>query len=372
MKTGSSPLLHTLIIREFLFPFIFAVIALSFLFLLARLFSYMQILLMAGIGMMEFIKFILFMIPMFLGFVIPISAMLGVLVCFSRLTQDNETIALFACGIGPDRLLRPLTLIAVFTMATTFILYSTLVPYAKRNIREIKQQITEEGFMRGLPDKQFFSPQKGFTFFIHESYAGGKKFKGIFIRDSRKTDLSYYIMARKGHLAIEPSTRQVVLNLDDGTLVRIPQDYQGVDTIQFKRYVLSLTSETTQSKRLKRGEMFLPQLWNTINSHILHGKDLAKYKLEFHKRIGISFGSMAMILLSAPLAIFFGRGGMASGIFPGVLAFLLYYLLMVSFGGFATGGAIPPWLAVWIPNLVLSVAAIVAYRQLMNRGPNWR
>ncbi len=366
----THPLLHRLILREFALPFAFSILSLSFLFLFAKLFSYLQPLLMAGVTLTEFLRFTLLLIPMFLAVLVPISVMIGVLVAFIRLSQDCEAIALFACGIGPKQMASPLFVIAASATAATLLIYATVVPYAKRHIRAFKNEVTEKGFMRGLPEKHFFSPQDNFTFYINESYKKGKKFKGIFIRDSRDQDLSYYILARKGHLAIEPASRQVVLNLFSGRLVRISGDYGEMDNIKFRKYLLSLTSKEVK-RGPRKGEMSLSQLWKAMHSPEVDEKHRRKYQIEFHKRFGIPAGAFIVVFLSAPLGIFFGRTGMAAGIFSGVASFLAYYMAIIAGSSLATNGIIPPAAGIWVPDALFALAASALYVQLMKRGPNW-
>ncbi len=364
------PLLHRLVLREFALPFIFSIVSLSFLFLFAKLFSYLQLLLIAGITPLEFVRFTLLLIPMFLAVLVPISVMIGVLVAFIRLSQDCEAIALFSCGIGPKQILYPLGLIAIGAMISCLFIYATVVPYAKRQIRMFKNEITEKGFMRGLPEKHFFSPQPNFTFYINSSYKKGRKFKGIFIRDSRDPDLTYYILARKGHLSIEPSAKQVVLNLFDGKLVRISEDFSELDRISFKRYLLSLASKEGR-KGLRKGEMSIAQLWAAIHDRKTDEKHRRKYAIELNKRFGIPFGALVITFLSAPLGIFFGRTGMAAGVFAGVASFLAYYMAIIAGSSLAMNGIIAPALGIWIPNVLFAAATFWLFGQLVKRGPNW-
>ncbi len=365
----SSVILSRMVFREVVLPFFFSLGAMSLLFLIGKLFTHVEPLLAAGISLREFIKLNLLMLPIFLYVLIPICSLLGVLIAFLRMSRDSEILALFSCGIGPSRLLYPLVAIASAAFISSLLVSAVVVPYSKRETGKFMEDITEKALLRGIPAKRFFTPTRGLTFFVDSTSDQGRRFQGVFIRDARNESFSYDILARNGGLSIDARSGRVVLKLFDGRLFSVSSDYLRSDTVDFHRYLLSISSTSEPGNRLRRGQMTTWELLDASSDlTIKHSKRL-KYLVEFHKRIGIPFGAFVLCLLAAPLGIFFGRGGMSQGICVGLASFLAYYLLILFGTTLAEDGYLSALLGVWIPNLLLSLLALAAYRQLFLKGP---
>ncbi|RUM87605.1 MAG: LPS export ABC transporter permease LptF [Thermodesulfatator sp.] len=365
----SNSILTRMVLREVTLPFVFSLGAMSLVFLIGKLFTHVEPLLAAGISLKEFLKLNLLMLPIFLYVLIPICSLLGVLIAFLRFSRDSEIVALFSCGIGPSRLLKPLLIIACLALLSSLVVSAVVVPYAKRETGKFMEDITEKALMRGIPEKRFFTPSKGLTFFVDSSSQGGRKFQGVFIRDARSDSFAYDILARNGALSIDMRSGRVVLKLTDGRLFSVSSDYSRVDTVDFKKYLLSITSNPDEGNRKRRGQMTTWELLEASSEPGIRKEKRLKYQVEFHKRIGIPFGAFIMSLLAAPLGVYFGRGGMSQGICVGLASFLTYYLAILFGTTLSEDGNLSPFLGVWIPNILLAIFALLAYRRLFLRGP---
>jgi lipopolysaccharide export system permease protein len=76
------------------------------------------------------------------------------------------------------------------------------------------------------------------------------------------------------------------------------------------------------------------------------------YRVEIQKKFSIPFACIVFVLAGAPLGIVARRGGLGAGVISAVF-FVFYYLCLQ--GGEALGdrGLMPPWLAMWLPNIVI-------------------
>ncbi len=365
----TSAILTRMVLKEVALPLVFSLGAMSLLFLIGKLFTHVEPLLAAGISLREFIKLNLLMLPIFLYVLIPICSLLGVLIAFLRLSRDSEILALFSCGIGPSSLMFPVILIALAAFVSSLIVSAVVVPYSKRETGRFMEDITEKALLKGVPAKRFFTPTKGLTFFVDTAYDQGRKFSGVFIRDARNKAFSYDILAKKGALSIDTRSGRVVLKLFNGRLFSISSNYLKIDTVDFQRYLLSISSNTDSGARKRRGEMTTWELLEASSDSGIKPSKRLKYLVEFHKRIGIPYGAFILSLLAAPLGIFFGRGGMSQGICMGLAAFLVYYLAILFGTTLAEDGRLPAMLGVWIPNFLLTLVSIAVYKRLFVKGP---
>ena len=364
----TSRLLFKMITREVTLPFFFTLGAMSLLFLTGKLFAFIEPLLAAGITFKEFLWLNLLMLPIFLYILIPICTLLAVLIAFLRFSRDSEIIALFSCGIGPKRLLAPVAILSLLSFLVALYVSAIIVPKAKFHTRHFMKDITERVLLRGLPEKRFFSPIKGLTFFVDKSRANGRRFQGVFISDSRKKEAGYTILAKRGELSADKRTGKVALKLFDGHLLRKDQGLDVFDSIRFKKYILTLSTER-DTKWRRKGEMTTAELFSRAKDKNVPEGKRNDYLIEFHKRIGIPFSSLIMGLLAAPLGIFFGRSGVSVGICAGLSAFLAYYLSIILGTTLADEMILTPGLGVWLPNALFSLLTFFVIRRLERRGP---
>ncbi len=81
-------------------------------------------------------------------------------------------------------------------------------------------------------------------------------------------------------------------------------------------------------------------------------KRINAFRVEIHKKFAIPVACVVFVLIGAPLGIRAKRGGVAVG-FVSVLFFLFYYICLIGGEQLADRLLLPPWLAMWIANLVL-------------------
>jgi len=102
-----------------------------------------------------------------------------------------------------------------------------------------------------------------------------------------------------------------------------------------------------------------------MDSYTLDGnlRQINRYWVEVHKKYAIPFSCLVFVLLGAPLAIRSGRKGMTMSIGFSILLFLVYYIFLISGEKLADRRLMEPWLAMWLANIILFVAAMIFLRQ---------
>jgi lipopolysaccharide export system permease protein len=84
---------------------------------------------------------------------------------------------------------------------------------------------------------------------------------------------------------------------------------------------------------------------------------ISRYEVEIHKKFSIPFSCIIFVLLGAPLAIRSGKKGMTMSISFSILFFLIYYVFLIVGEKIADRRLLEPWVAMWLPNIVLLGAA---------------
>lgn len=96
-------------------------------------------------------------------------------------------------------------------------------------------------------------------------------------------------------------------------------------------------------------------------------KRIDQYRVEIQKKFSIPFACIIFVLLGAPLGMRARRGGIAVG-FLSIAFFLFYYLCLIGGEQLADRGRLSPWLAMWIPNLVLGAMGIYLTFRIAKSG----
>ncbi len=358
-------ILSKLIYREILVPLIFSFIVLCAILLLGRLLPLTGLLLRSGTEPSQIIHFILVLIPTFLLFVLPLSALLGTCLAMVRLNKDNELIAIFAAGISPKKLFIPVLWIGILIWFLTFITGAFLLPKAKTYAHKFIYQISSKTLTRGIPPLTFVSPIKGLTLFVNQSKKHGKTLKGIFLQDARNTKAINEIFARKGKILISKDGSCIILTLQDGTLHQINLSKDRSNIIKFGLYVMKLDI-AIPSRGKSRGEMGLKELMqNARNSHT-SPKQKRRLLIEFNKRLALPVGALILAILGACLGIQFGRTGVAGGVALALSAFILYYVLLVLSENLAEVAIVSPWISLWFPNIFFGILTWLLWKQVVN------
>jgi lipopolysaccharide export system permease protein len=101
-----------------------------------------------------------------------------------------------------------------------------------------------------------------------------------------------------------------------------------------------------------------------------------RYDIEIHKKFSLAAACLIFVLIGAPLAVRFPRGGVGLVIGVSLLVFALYYVGLIGGESLANEGIVPPFWAMWGTNVILSVVGLVLLFRMGNdftshRGGDW-
>ena len=88
-----------------------------------------------------------------------------------------------------------------------------------------------------------------------------------------------------------------------------------------------------------------------------------KYLVEIHKKVSIPIACIVFVMIGAPLGIMARKGGVAIGIIYSIVFFVIFWACLYCGEFLADKLIIPPWLAMWSPNIILvSVGLLFCYK----------
>lgn len=97
------------------------------------------------------------------------------------------------------------------------------------------------------------------------------------------------------------------------------------------------------------------------------------YEVEIHKKFALAAACFVFVLLGAPIALRFPRGGVGLTIGVSLIVFALYYVGLIAGESLARRGMVPPFVSMWLANFVFAVLALILLAKMgretgSNRG----
>jgi lipopolysaccharide export system permease protein len=107
----------------------------------------------------------------------------------------------------------------------------------------------------------------------------------------------------------------------------------------------------------------------TQRSQMLSARaQMNQFEVEIHKKFAISFACIVFVLLGAPLALRFPRGGVGLVIGVSLVVFALYYVGLIAGESLADRNLVRPSLAMWGANIVFGIAGLVLLSRMEREG----
>ncbi len=88
------------------------------------------------------------------------------------------------------------------------------------------------------------------------------------------------------------------------------------------------------------------------------------YSVEIHKKFALAVACIVFVLLGAPIALRFPRGGVGLTIGVSIGVFGLYYVALIGGQSLGNRGIVPPALAMWGANILFGAAGLVLLAKL--------
>jgi len=356
-------ILDRYVIRQILVPFSLGLLVFTFLFIIPELMKYAEEYISKGAPTSVVIQVIVQLIPMALGLTIPMSLLLALLVAFGRLSADREFVALQACGVSTMRLMRPVAIVSIVCAAATAYVLLVAVPEGNQRFREITFNVLASQAEGEVKPRVFFDQFPNTVLYVREVPQSGG-WDGVFMADNRSGEGAAIYLAKHGHIVIDRAHRSVEMVLDDG--VRHTADAGGkYEVFSFKHTVLQLNPDMMfPSGGISKGdrEMTIAELRVRAAEVQAQGQFPHNQLFEIHKKFSIPAACLVFGLIGLALGATNRRDGKLASFVIGVAIIFVYYILLWLGQALAKGQVIAPWLAAWLPNLVLGALGLLLFR----------
>ncbi|MFB1023382.1 MAG: LptF/LptG family permease [Vicingaceae bacterium] len=295
-------------------------------------------------------------IPYFANLFSPLFIFISVIFFTSKMAENTEIVSILASGISFRRMLVPYLIGAVLIGSLSLYLNNFLIPKSNVKMLEFRYRYIKNQFRN--KDKNIHLQLTKNTFAYVGSYATatnvGVKFS--LEKFNEKGDLTYKLISdfvrwdtTKQMWSIQNYYEREI----DGRNETIKRGIQKDTSIN-----MAVSDFTRRSTDVEMLDYF--QLEEEREKLLFKGsKDVINLDIEKHKRIAFPFATIILTFIGVAIASRKVRGGIGLHLGLGLALSFTFIMFMKITQTFATNGGLDPMIAMWIPNIVYGVLAII-------------
>ena len=363
-------ILYRYLILEILSPFGVGLLGFTSIVFLGRMMKVTQMIVVKGVGLIDVLKTVAFMLPYLLVFTLPMAATVGILLAMTRLTVDQEMIAMKTAGLSYGQLLPPVLGFSLVVGLLTLGLTVFASPWGQQATKDLMKDVVKRRADMGIQEQTFNTDFNGMTLFVNHVVRKGGHLEGVFVYDLRDPENPLTVYAENGDLIYDRDQETMLMQLYDGRIMRWGTEPHRWQTLEFKTYKLPLEVFKFALKGDKsESEMSLGELWETIAKQP-RGSDLSNRALvELNQRFAMPVGAVLLCLMAMPLGLSPRQHGRTWGLILGLVVFFVYYILFTASWRLAVNARIDPGLAPWLSNFLFIWVALYLWRRTVRELP---
>jgi len=352
------------VLGEMIPTFFVGVIVFVFILLMFQILRLTEFVLIHGVKLTVVLQMMAYMSASFLPILFPMSLLFTVLLTYSRLSADSEIVAFRSVGLSMISIILPAFILAILVGILSLQTSFHIAPWGNRQFEVL---FTHTGSMKpGVAIKEGTFSDGFFDLVVYANKVDSNtgKLGQVFIYDERKQP-PLTVIAKEGLISVDPDHpgHSAQLQLLNGSVHSISA---GTHTkIDFSKYTVFLSDPITEQFSNKSPQsMTVDELKSKISEPNIKSEDRLELETEFHRRTAISFACLLFALIGVGLGTTTNRRNAKGGgavICIGLI--VAYWIIYVTCEGAARQGQIIPVVAMWIPNLIFSVAAVFSLKR---------
>lgn len=285
---------------------------------------------------------------------IPMGVLLSTVMTLNGLSLNSEITVMRSCGIGINRIAKPIFIFAIVMAFLSFFINETIVPvmtkqstdlalyaFAQKNIPEGKQNFTfKEVKNNGMLKRLFYVGE-----------CENKVLHNITVLDASSEDSIQILQAREGN------TTRDGWRFQKGVIYTITDSGKTLVTTLFNDKVIYFGMDLSREmdKNIANEHNFM-QLVKFIAK-----ENRPELKIDLYDKIALPLTTIVFVLIGVPLAITPPRVRYNRGFLFSILIIFAYYLVRALSISMGETGSLIPCIAAFLPNIVLTLVGIGLY-----------
>ena len=298
-------------------------------------------------------------IPYFINMFSPLFVFITVIFFTSKLAGNSEIIAMLSGGVSFGRLMYPYFISALLIALMSLSLNLFVIPSANE-----KRLAFEEQYIKG---QKFYNTNRN----IHYQIAPGEFVYVESFSTWNNTAYKFTLeLTKDSHLLSKLSAESAAWDSTTGgwrlknyTIRDYSTSQQAITFGKQLDTVISLKLDDFYRRENTVETLSYNELEELIDMQRMRGDSMVKYSLiEKHTRFAVPFSAFILTLIGVSLSSKKRRGGIGLNLGLGIGLSFSYILFLRFSQMFVITDTLPPWLAMWLPNILYAVIAAVLYR----------
>ena len=288
---------------------------------------------------------------------IPMGVLLATVMTLNGLSLSSEITVMRACGVGINRIAKPIFIFAIVMACFSFLINETVVPvmtkqstdlalvaFSKKNIPEGKENFTFKEVKDGGTLKRLFYVGNCEDMVLHN----------ITVLDASKDGTIQILQAREGE------TTEEGWKFRKGAIYTVTNRGKALDTTMFDnttiKFGMDLSKEMNRNLASEHNFIQLCKLLTKPDT-----PDKKWLSISLFDKIALPLTTVVLVLIGVPLAITPPRVRYNRGFLFSILIIFAYYLIRALSISFGEAGSLPASLAAFMPDIILTIIGVGLY-----------
>ena len=316
---------------------------------------------MFGIPFSVAFRIVILNLPSIIVMTIPLGVLLATVMTLNKLSLSSEITVLRSCGIGLNRIAKPIFIFAAIMSLCCFVVNESIVPVMSKQAKDLALwSFSQKNIPEGKENFVFkeINDKNGLKRLFYVGSCKHKQLKNITVLDTSKENTIQILQA------VEGKTNTDGWNFEKGAIYTVSNDGKILNTSLFDKFNVKFAVDLTKelNKNVAR-EMNFTELVSFIAKQDLKENKKLRNTLyiELYDKIALPLTTIALVLIGVPLSITPPRVRYNRGFLFSILIIFAYYLIRALAISFGKGGVLPPFLAAWMPNIILMIIGSFMY-----------
>ncbi len=308
-----------------------------------------------GIPFYIAIMMIVLNLPQVFTLTIPISTLFATVMTVNDLSLKSEITIFKACGISISRISRPIFCFALVMTFVSFFINEFIVPVASVQSKSLAIYSLEQ---KHIPENKMnftikdIDKEGNLKRLFYAQWCKDKTLNNVTVVDISNPKNIQIVQAKKG------TTSDYGWKFDNGVIYTISKNGKIFNTSLFEESNVSFgIGDVNEMVKESTAEYNFFKLMRHIQKQKKNLEEELKleYEINLFDKLALPVTTFALAIIGIPLAITPPRVRFNRGFLFSIFIIFVYYVIRAFSLNLGEGGKIPPFLAAWLPVIIISV-----------------
>ncbi len=318
------------------------------IFISSKFIVYIQLAVDGTISSIAVFKLVALEIPIVAGFLLPLSFFIAILLTFGRLYSENEMAVIKSVGVSDYQLITNILSLGFLLALIAALLSLWITPWASQTSQSIKaaeQSASKLGIF--LPGRFKENDDKSGVLFVESKNSDGE-IHNLFAVSGLNDDSNQLKIevASSGRLSKNTSDEMKNNASEEESYVVLQNGVNYVFNLETNKWQVTQYQDYYMQVEKKDNETFKASSKSISTLDLISNTDL-KSSAEFHWRISAPISIMILCFMAVPLARAQPRKDKFSRLFPSIMSYMVYALLLLEGRKIIEQGKVPEYFGFW-------------------------